>query len=469
MAKKITNKTIAKNMIVSVGAQAISLLTSLIINLIVPKFINEYEYSYWQTYVLYASYVGLLQFGILDGIVLRFSEFDYEELDKEELSGHFWVLSSMFSIFTSIGIIISVSFFSEITRYQIILVSISIITKNLFLFSSYLFQITNRITLYANLVIRQRIAYGLIAIVLILFKQENFVLFCIADIAADTIGFIYSIFHNKEIYHIRKFDFKSNLKSIKVSISAGIFLMIANFSSTFIVGSAKMFVQCFWSDLTFGKVSFGFSITNIFLSFVMALSVVLFPSLKRMNKSELPSMYQKIRIILTSLLLVCMVLYFPGNVILNKWLPKYNESLIYAGILLPIIIYSTKVSLLTNNYLKTYRKEKLMLIINLVSVAIEIVGLSLATFLFHNLIIVLLCTVFITIGRSIVSELVVSKIIGVSFIKYDMVELVLSTVFIICTFKLNNIVGSIVFAMFVCVYLFWNKRLLLGSIKSIRK
>ncbi|MCR5111347.1 MAG: hypothetical protein K6B38_10645, partial [Ruminococcus sp.] len=100
---------------------------------------------------------------------------------------------------------------------------------------------------------------------------------------------------------------------------------------------------------------------------------------------------------------------------------------------------------------------------------IEIVGLSFSTFLFHNLILVLLCTVFITIGRSIVSELVVSKIIDISFIKYDIIELVLSIVFIICTFKLNNIVGSIVFAMFVSIYLIWNKRLLLGSIKTIRK
>ena len=78
MKNKLNGKTIAKNTTISVLAQFISLITSLIINLIVPKFLNEYAYSYWQTYFLYASYVGILHFGLLDGLVLRFSQFDYD-------------------------------------------------------------------------------------------------------------------------------------------------------------------------------------------------------------------------------------------------------------------------------------------------------------------------------------------------------------------------------------------------------
>ena len=81
MSRSISGKRLLKNVSLSIAAQVVSLFVAFILNLIVPKFISEYDYAYWQTYVLYASYVGILHFGILDGIVLRYSQFDYDELD----------------------------------------------------------------------------------------------------------------------------------------------------------------------------------------------------------------------------------------------------------------------------------------------------------------------------------------------------------------------------------------------------
>ena len=135
-----------------------------------------------------------------------------------------------------------------------------------------------------------------------------------------------------------------------------------------LIGSAKMIVQWRWDELVFGKVSFAFSVSNLFLAFVTAISVVLFPSLKRMNQEDLPAVYKKIRGAVSPLLFFAMLFYFPGCVILRAWLPRYAESLRYLGILLPIIVFASKVSLLTNNYLKAYRKENLMLKINVFSI-----------------------------------------------------------------------------------------------------
>ena len=85
MPKAITTKTFAKNVILSIVAQIISLSISFVTTLIVPRYIDEYQYAYWQTFVLYAGYVGILHFGLLDGLVLRYSKYDYEELDKARL------------------------------------------------------------------------------------------------------------------------------------------------------------------------------------------------------------------------------------------------------------------------------------------------------------------------------------------------------------------------------------------------
>ena len=92
MSKPITTKKFATNVIISLTVQIVSLAVGFVLNLVVPKFIDEYQYSYWQTYLLYVGYVGVLHFGLLDGLVLRYSQYDYEEIDKEAVRSQFKVL-----------------------------------------------------------------------------------------------------------------------------------------------------------------------------------------------------------------------------------------------------------------------------------------------------------------------------------------------------------------------------------------
>ncbi len=83
---------IVKNSSLSITAQFISLVVIGTLNLLVPKLVSIEQYALWQTYVLYMSYVGIFHFGLLDGIVLRYSKYDYEYLDKPRLNSQFRIL-----------------------------------------------------------------------------------------------------------------------------------------------------------------------------------------------------------------------------------------------------------------------------------------------------------------------------------------------------------------------------------------
>ena len=237
----------------------------------------------------------------------------------------------------------------------------------------------------------------------------------------------------------------------------------------FTIGVTKMIVQWHWNELIFGKVAFSFSVTSLFLTFVQAISIVLFPTLKRMDEQKLPELYAKIRNLLSPLLVALLILYYPGAWILSIWLPKYNESVVYLGILLPIIIYRTRVSLLTNNYLKAYRKEKILLYINLGSVAISIIGGLVIAYIFNNIDIMLVFTVITFMLMSIVAEFVVGRVIGKHFVKENVVEGVLSLVFFICTRYLNQTMGFFVYLILLLIYLFFNRGVILQGLKRIRK
>ena len=170
MKNKIATKQVGKNVLISIFVQVVSLAVSFLMNLIVPKFISELEYAHWQTYMLYVGYVGVLHFGLLDGIVLRYSQYDYDELDKPRIRSQFQLLLAADGILALLVIAATVAFSEGGRRFIFIFVACGIVTKNIYTYTSYTFQITNRISKYAIQVISMRIFYGIMITVFLFLK-----------------------------------------------------------------------------------------------------------------------------------------------------------------------------------------------------------------------------------------------------------------------------------------------------------
>ena len=128
MSSKVSFSQIKKNVGLSIIAQIISLAVSFVMNLILPKFISEYQYALWQTYLLYVGYVA------------------------------------MTNVFCLIFVVCAVLFCNSEMRMVFIMTAIGIITRTMFTYTSYSFQITNRIKKYAEMIIGYRIFYGFGAI-----------------------------------------------------------------------------------------------------------------------------------------------------------------------------------------------------------------------------------------------------------------------------------------------------------------
>lgn len=469
MPKKITTRKFATNVVMSIAAQIVSLAVSFVLTLIVPRFIDEYQYAYWQTYVLYVGYVGVLHFGLLDGLVLRYSKYDYEELDKAKLRSQFIVLLAFTGIITVIMGGVSLLILGGENKLIFTLVAIGIVTKNVFTYSAYMLQITNRISKYVIITIVQRLTYGLIVVLLIALKVNDFYWYCVADLLGDCLAIVIGFFFNRGLYLGKAISPRETFNEVKINILSGIILMMANWSAMLMIGSAKMIIQWRWDELVFGKVSFAFSISNVFLIFVTAISVVLFPSLQRIDSDKLPQMYKSIRSILSPLLFFIMIFYYPGCWILNKWLPAYSQSLVYLGVLLPMIIYSSKVSLLTNNYLKVYRKEKSLLLVNVTSIAVGISIFALCAYVFNNLFAVIACVVFVIMLNSVLAEIFVSKIIHVNLIKEFIVEAIMTAGFILCASLLPLWWGCLAYFGIFVMYAILNYKSIVTFFKSSLK
>ena len=443
---------LAKNLILSLFAQAVSLLASFVVGIIVPKYISDLDYSYWQVFLLYYGYVGLFHFGLTDGLVLRYSQYDFDQLDKPRMRSQFLVLMAGTSTIAILACLTSALLLGGAYLLVAFLVSVGIVIKNYFAYTSYTFQLTNRINGYACLVIAQRLLYGVFIIACLLFGFRDFYWFCLADLASELISSFVASFFNKGLYLGKGLPFKETMREAWANVSSGAFLMVSNLSSMLIVGGAKMVIQWRWDELVFGKLAFSFSVANLFLTFVTAISVVLFPSLKRTNEEDYPKLFENIRDMIMPVLFFVLIAYFPGCWLLNKWLPNYVESLVYLGILLPIIVFSSKNNLLTNNYLKVYRKEKVMLVINMSSVAVGIVLFLLGAYVFSSLEFVLFGLIATIMLASVASEMVVRSIIQKKKVFPFIVELLMTAIFIFSARYCSLWIGCAVYAVALLIY-----------------
>ncbi len=458
MGKQITSKKLAKNVFVSLVAQVVSLLVSFVITLILPRYVGEYTYSYWQMYTMYVAYVGVLHFGLLDGLILRYGAYDFEELDQRRIRSQFTILFTITSL-CMLAVLAASCAFDSTSRTIFSLVAVGIVTKNLTTYNSDIFQITNQINRYAVVNIAQRAIYGIFVVVLLINRVDVFYLYCLSDLMGDILGFALGVVLNRgKLYFGKMIGLRDAWREAGQNFSAGFVLMLANWSSILLIGSARMITEWRWGELVFGKVSFAFSLSNVFLTFVTAISVVLFPSLKRVDEEKLPAMYEQLRKVMSLLMFALLILFFPGSWLVELWLPNYAVSLEYLAVLLPIVVFSSKVNLLTNNYLKVYRREKTMLVINLISVASGVVLALLCAYVFNNLYALLGCVVFTMILNSVLSELAVGRLIGRRMGKDFLIEIVMTVAFILCASLLRTLWGMIAYAAVLAVYFLIKRR-----------
>ncbi|MGC3604237.1 hypothetical protein ACPTH0_12225, partial [Enterococcus faecium] len=92
----------------------------------------------------------------------------------------------------------------------------------------------------------------------------------------------------KEMLQVNMISLKELVPEIFDNINFGSKLMLSSIASMLILGTIRIFVQQRWSIETFGKQSFTLSISNMFLTFVNTVGIVMFPLLRRTNQQRLP-------------------------------------------------------------------------------------------------------------------------------------------------------------------------------------
>ena len=463
-------KKVLKNVSYSFTANIISMIISVISVTFLPRVMSIEDYGVWQLYLFYMSYLGFFHFGWLDGICLRYGGCYFENLDKIKFTSQFILLFIIEFIISILALMLINLFINNyFIKEVLIFVSYILVPIILFTFTTFILQITNKIKEYVYLTLFGRILFFISLIIYFNLDNRGYVELIYFDIISRILSLFYGIYLIKDIL-VFKLDTISNIfKEMWGNISVGSKLLFANIAGMLILGIIRFGISQQWDVATFGKVSLTLNCSNFLMVFINALSIIFFPILKRIDNSKIKDLYIKIRSGLTSILLGCLLLYYPLNSILSWWLPKYQDSLIYMAILLPICLFESKVSLLTNTYLKALRKEKAMMKINLGVVVISFILTYISTILLHDLNIAVISILILFAIKSICSEIVVERVLKIQIKKDILQEIILVILFVSINFSTFNVlVKFIIYTTSFILYLYINKKIIINSFKALK-
>lgn len=457
------------NLFCAFGAQTISLFLSIITALILPKILGVEEFAYWQLFIFYSGYVGVLSLGIGDGIYLKFGGSDYKYLPVIEVrSVYNSLLIFLFaiSIFSLIATdIVSIS--SE-RKTIIVLTIIYAVIYNLATCLGFLRQATNDTYVYSFSVILDRVVFLILLIILLVKKVVVFLPYIICYLIGKLISLLYCLYKNKDILLVKGAKFKESIGCTIQIMKIGIPLMASNMIGSLMLGVGRFIIDAKWGITAFGVVSFSMSLCNFFLLFISQTSMVLFPTLRSIDEERISSYFKFTSYALGIVLPVAYVLYLPLEYSLNIWLPQYGSSLRYMIIFLPLIIFDGKMNMIYSTLLKVYRKEKLLLGINCVSVMLSVFLSSISAYFFNSFNMVIISIVITVVFRSLYAEMYVSRIVECRLFSFSLGEILISALSVITLWCCSKTIGFILIVFFYGIWFLLNWAHSCETIKMIK-
>ena len=338
------------------------LLIGIVSAFIVPRFITIDEFGYWQLFLLYSSYVGLMLFGYCDGIYLIHGGREKKKLDKRDFSSYFLILV-VYSIAISILALIIVSIIDITTEYKILLNGIISIFLLQGINSYFILinQATGKFKLYSILNLLEKLLLAIFIIVMIIFDNINYNYLVSFAIVSKVIILFINIITSKEIVFNKPSFSKRIVNEVLTFIQIGLPLTLYGVVSMLMTGVGKLSVERNFDIGTFGVYAFAFSSMTIIVQIIISISLVLYPFLANTSDVNIRKVVKTAEQYSLTILVIVFASFYALYLIIIKFLPNYNDSIKILVILFPMLLFQAKISSVYGVALKVKKKTKVML------------------------------------------------------------------------------------------------------------
>lgn len=385
----MTNRTSTIQSIAQVvGSNILALISSVIVGFVLPKLLSIEGYGFYKTFTLYTSYVGVLNFGLADGIVLKYGGDDYSSLDKPLFRSYFrWFILFHIAasfIFFIIGFIIK----DVDLKFIVFALLADTLVVNSTSYFQQISQITRRFKEYS---IRKTVLSISNIVVLtvtgfIYFKVGNvsYRTYIVLSLGAATIIALKYICTYRDIIYGDHLTFRETKLEVIGLVKAGFPLLLANICSILILNIDRQFVSILFDKTVYAVYAFAYNLLTIASTAVSAIAIVLYPTLKRLTHEVLKDMYAPmIGTMLAGTFLITGT-YFPLSIFIEWFLPQYTGALSILRIILPGFTICSCVTVIIHNYYKIVNESSKFFRISVFILFFSLMGNIVAFMLFKT-------------------------------------------------------------------------------------
>ena len=212
------------------SANMLSLISGLVNGFVIPAVLTKEAYADVKTYTFYVSYLGLLHFGFIDGMYIKYGGKELKDINKGELKAEHNVF--LFIQLAVAGIFLVLSILMK--NMMLFLLSVTVIPVNTLQFHQLFYQAIGKFKEYSSSVY---VYSGLLVVLNILlalgFRNKNYIFYCLAVLASNIIACI--LLEVRFFKDIKGIKSKYN-KGISNNIKIGVFILIGNLSVIFFPG-----------------------------------------------------------------------------------------------------------------------------------------------------------------------------------------------------------------------------------------
>lgn len=398
--------------------------------LALPKVVSVAEFGMWQLYQLYVVYFGYVTFGYTDGVYLRLGGRRYADLPARRLAGGIVQLAVLdLAALATLVVLVARSQQGD-KGLLIVLAGVSAVFYVPRTLVTVVLQITGRARAFALATITERLVLVLGVGLALLLGLHDVGLFIACDLAGKVVGLVVALVIARSAFLARPDLEWASVREFLADCGAGTFVLVANLAAVLINGVVRLAIEDRWGIELFGQVSLAFQFTTMFMVLVNSVSISVYPHLRNLDRAQYAGAYAALRSRFVTPLVLSLGLYFPLAWALRLWIPDYDEAVFFLALLFPLSVYETKSRGLSVVFLKALRCERMMAAISVACLGLTGVLTWGAVYVWDNVTAAVFVIAVVAAVRSIVSEVVVHRLIGVPILVDTVTELAVCAVFL---------------------------------------
>ncbi len=322
MAKKENNGSqLARGVLIILISNVVNMFFGIITNLILPKYLSVESYAGIKTYQLYLAYVGILHFGFVDGIYLKYGGKEISDLSVDSIKTSISSFRLFQCAILGIGAILALI----IHDYILLIVAMMVLPTNMLNFYKYLFQACGEYSAYGRVINVVSFATFAINFSFVFFlRTDNHYMYLIGYLVLNfciwlviEVQFLHKHHMSNALIKFSKSDLIENMRN-------GILLTLGNFTSTITTTMDRWFVKLLIGTTSFAQYGFAVSMENFLNTAVTPVSITLYNALCKDDTKENVRRYRGYVTLFASLIVASA---FPIKLIAEYYLTKYYDSI----------------------------------------------------------------------------------------------------------------------------------------------